>query len=41
VNYRVLGRRVVVDRLFDKAELRLVSGRRTQTVAIEKRRDGR
>lgn len=41
VNYRVLGRRVIVDRLFDKAELRLVSGRRTRIVAIEKRRDGR
>lgn len=37
VNYRVLGRRLIVDRLFDVAELRLVSGRRTQTVLIEKR----
>ncbi|MNI96385.1 Conjugal transfer protein [compost metagenome] len=37
VNYRVLGRRLIVDRLFDVAELRLVSGRRTQTVRIEKR----
>ena len=41
VNYRVLGRRLIVDRLFDVAELRLVSGRRTQTVRIEKRRAGR
>ncbi len=37
VNYRVLGHRLIVDRLFDVAELRLVSGRRTQTVVIEKR----
>lgn len=41
VNYRVLGRRLIVDRLFDVAELRLVSGRRTQTVLIEKRSAGR
>lgn len=41
VNYRVLGRRLIVDRLFDVAELRLVSGRRTQTVRIEKRSAGR
>ncbi|MNY18167.1 Conjugal transfer protein [compost metagenome] len=41
VNYRVLGRRLIVDRLFDAAELRLVSGRRTQTVRIEKRSAGR
>lgn len=41
VNYRVLGHRLIVDRLFDVAELRLVSGRRTQTVLIEKRSAGR
>ena len=41
VNYRVLGRRLIVDRLFDVAELRLVSDRRTQTVRIEKRSAGR
>lgn len=41
VNSRVLGRRVIVDRLFDSAELRLVSGRRVQTVRIEKRSSGR
>lgn len=36
VNYRVVGHRLIVDRLFDVAELRLVSGRRTQVVVIEK-----
>ena len=36
VNYRVQGRRVIVDRLFDTAELRLVSGRRSQTVRIDR-----
>ena len=41
VNYRVVGRRLIVDRLFDAAELRLVTGRRTQTVLIEKRGAGR
>ncbi len=41
VNYRVVGRRLIVDRLFDAAELRLVTGRRTQTVLIEKREAGR
>lgn len=41
VNYRVLGHRLIVDRLFDVAELRLVSGRRTQTVLIERRSAGR
>lgn len=37
VNYRVQGRRVIVDRLFDTAELRLVSGRRSQVVRIDRR----
>lgn len=37
VNYRVVGHRLIVDRLFEVAELRLVSGRRTQTVVVEKR----
>lgn len=41
VNYRVMSRRIIVDRLFDAAELRLVTGRRTQTVVIEKRSPGR
>jgi len=37
VNYRILGRRMVVDRLFDVAELRLAGpGRREQVVRIEK-----
>jgi len=36
-NYRVLGRRIVVDRLFDTAELRLVEGRQQRVVRIERR----
>jgi P-type conjugative transfer protein TrbG len=36
VNYRVQGRRLVVDRLFDIAELRLVQGRRDRIVQIRR-----
>lgn len=36
-NYRVQGRRIVVDRLFETAELRLVEGRREHTVRIQRR----
>jgi len=39
VNYRVRGRHMIVDRLFDAAELRLGSERRQQRVRIE--REGR
>ncbi len=38
VNYRVAGRYMIVDRLFEKAELRLANGSRQQRVRIE--RDG-
>jgi P-type conjugative transfer protein TrbG len=41
VNYRVLGRRLIIDRLFEVAELRLVTGRRSQTVVVENRNIGR
>lgn len=44
VNYRVAGRYMLVDRLFDKAELRLASGKREVRVTIERqsaRRKGR
>lgn len=44
VNYRVQGRYMIVDRLFDRAELRLGSGRNTRQVRIERessRRRGR
>lgn len=34
VNYRVQGRRIIVDRLFDRAELRLRQGRRTAVVKL-------
>lgn len=34
VNYRIEGRRLIVDRLFDAAELRLVEGRRDRSVRI-------
>lgn len=37
VNYRVSGRFLIVDRLFEKAELRLGAGRRQQRVAIANR----
>ncbi len=37
VNYRVEGRYLVVDRLFDRAELRLGSGRSAKAVRIERR----
>ncbi|HBI20163.1 MAG TPA: P-type conjugative transfer protein TrbG [Brevundimonas sp.] len=36
VNYRIQGRRLLVDRLFDIAELRLVEGRRDQVVQIRR-----
>lgn len=36
VNYRVQGRRIVVDRLFDVAELRLVEGRRAVLVRVKR-----
>lgn len=36
VNYRVQGQRIVVDRIFDSAELRLGQGRRPQQVRIER-----
>lgn len=38
VNYRVSGRFLIVDRLFEKAELRLGAGRRQQRVEIANRR---
>ncbi|WP_145200074.1 P-type conjugative transfer protein TrbG [Sphingobium sp. B2] len=44
VNYRVAGRYMIVDRLFEKAELRLASGNRQRHVRIERdapRRRGR
>lgn len=44
VNYRVAGRYMIVDRLFEKAELRLANGSRQQRVRIERqgpRRRGR
>ena len=37
VNYRVAGRYLIVDRLFEKAELRLGAGRRQQRVTIANR----
>lgn len=37
VNYRVIGRHLIVDRLFDEAELRLGQGRRQQRVTITNR----
>lgn len=37
VNYRVQGRYIVVDRLFDKAELRLGAGRSARHVRIERK----
>ena len=37
VNYRVAGRYLIVDRLFEKAELRLGAGRRQQRVTIAHR----
>jgi len=36
VNYRIQGRFMIVDRLFDRAELRLGTGRRAQQVRIER-----
>jgi type IV secretion system protein VirB9 len=36
VNYRVVGRRMIVDQLFDAAELRLGAGRRQATVRIRR-----
>jgi len=36
VNYRVLGQRMVVDRLFDAAELRLGDGTGRQKVRLER-----
>lgn len=36
VNYRVAGRYMIVDRLFDRAELRLVSGKRAVKISIER-----
>jgi type IV secretion system protein VirB9 len=36
VNYRVNGQRMIVDRLFDTAELRLGDGRGQQRVRIER-----
>lgn len=36
VNYRVQGRFMIVDRLFDRAELRLGTGRRAEQVRIER-----
>ncbi len=44
VNYRVQGRFLIVDRLFERAELRLGNGRGAKKVRIErddKRRRGR
>src|SRR3546814_3907645 len=44
VNYRVVGRYMIVDRLFSRAELRLASGKREAKVSIERespRRKGR
>ena len=36
VNYRVAGRYMIVDRLFDRAELRLISGKRAVKISIER-----
>jgi type IV secretion system protein VirB9 len=36
VNYRVVGRYMIVDRLFSRAELRLASGKREAKVSIER-----
>jgi type IV secretion system protein VirB9 len=44
VNYRVAGRYMIVDRLFERAELRLASGKRGVRVSIVRegaRRKGR
>ena len=41
VNYRVRGRYMIVDRLFDRAELRFVNGKSTKKVGIERTRAGR
>ena len=38
VNYRVAGQRIVVDRLFQKAELKIGQGRGQQKVDIERLR---
>lgn len=41
VNYRVSGRYIIVDRLFERAELRLGAGRRERRVTITNRARGR
>src|SRR3546814_7109244 len=41
VNYRVVGRYMIVDRLFSRAELRLASGKREAKVSIEREKIGR
>ena len=41
VNYRVQGRFMIVDRLFERGELRLGSGRRQEKVRIERERTAR